>query len=571
VTVRFSIVIPTHQRRERVLRTVAALSDQEGDDFEVVVVNDGSTDGTADALRTLSVPFALTVIEQGNRGAAAARNAGAEAARGEILLFLDDDMEAHPSLLVEHDRSLREGADLVLGDLPLHPESPANVLSAGVGSWASSRRDRLAARPDDIPLADLLTGQLSIARDAFERMGGFDVDLTRDGLFGGEDVDFGYRVLKAGYRVRFNPEAISYQYFDVDPAEFLRREYEAGRGAQELALKHPERAEQLAGIRGLEGRRRRWLLGPLAIAPRAFSWPLRASVASLVRSGRGGERLQSVFQAVRAMEHVRGARAARRALETEGVAVLVYHAIADLSHDSLLRDYGVSPKRFAEHLDALTRWGWTFVDLDAVLAAFSGSHTLPRRSVLLTFDDAYADLAGNAMPVMMDRGVPAVVFAVADQVGGVNEWDVEKGGTELKLLDADGLRTLAEGGVEIGSHAASHRPLTRVPPDQLPAELEGSAARLEAMGLPRPRALSYPHGDTNAAVAAVAESAGYAIAFTVRPGIARRGVDPLAVPRVEVLAGDTPSRLRLKLATVDLPASRWRARALRLLRGRGRA
>jgi peptidoglycan/xylan/chitin deacetylase (PgdA/CDA1 family) len=136
------------------------------------------------------------------------------------------------------------------------------------------------------------------------------------------------------------------------------------------------------------------------------------------------------------------------------------------------------------------------------------------------------------------------------------------------LLDAEGLRALAASGVEIGSHASSHRPLTRVPPAELPGELEGSAARLEALGLPRPRALSYPHGDTSPEVAAAARRAGYTVAFTVRAGIARRGVDPFAVPRVEVFSSDTTRKLRLKLATAGWPASRWRARALGLLRVR---
>ena len=53
-----------------------------------------------------------------------------------MLLFLDDDMEADPRLLAEHERSHREGADVVLGDLPLHPDSPRNLLSWGVGAWA---------------------------------------------------------------------------------------------------------------------------------------------------------------------------------------------------------------------------------------------------------------------------------------------------------------------------------------------------------------------------------------------------------------------------------------------------
>ena len=126
---RLSIVIPTYERREVVPRTVTALASQSYEDFEVIVVVDGPTDGTASALRELSTPFRLTVLEQPNSGAAAARNAGAAAAAGELLLFLDDDMEADPALLAEHDGSQREGADLVLGDLPLYPHSPRNVLS----------------------------------------------------------------------------------------------------------------------------------------------------------------------------------------------------------------------------------------------------------------------------------------------------------------------------------------------------------------------------------------------------------------------------------------------------------
>jgi glycosyltransferase involved in cell wall biosynthesis/peptidoglycan/xylan/chitin deacetylase (PgdA/CDA1 family) len=565
--VRFSIVIPTHQRREIVQRTLRAVSNQEHDDFEVIVVIDGSTDGTADALRKLNVPFPLTVLEQPTRGAAAARNAGAAAASGEVLLFLDDDMEAHPALLTEHDRSLRRGAELVLGDLPLHPDSPANVLSAGVESWARSRRERLAADPNRVPLEDLLTGQMSIPRQTFERIGGFDADFTRGGLFGGEDLDFGYRVLKAGCGVEFNPGAVSYQYFDVDPGDFLRREYQAGRSAQELALKHPERAAELSGNRRLRTRRARWLVGPLAIAPRPMTWPIRVGIAALVRTGRGGPRLQRAFRAVRTMEHVRGMRDTRRAVSTGRVAVLAYHAISDLRDDEVLGEYGVPGERFAEQLDALVRWGWTFVDLDTLLRALDGRVRLPSRSILLTFDDAYADLLSEGLPALVERRAPGIVFAVADRVGDTNEWDLPLGARELRLLDAEALKTVIAGGVEVGSHTSSHRPLTQLSPGELTAELEGSAERLAALGLPKPRALSYPYGETTSKVGAAASRAGYTVAFTVRPGLARRGVDRLAVPRIEVFAGDTPGRLRLKLATAEWPP-RLRRWALRLVKTR---
>jgi GT2 family glycosyltransferase/peptidoglycan/xylan/chitin deacetylase (PgdA/CDA1 family) len=565
--VRFSVVIPTHQRRETVLRNVAALASQSYEDFEVVVVVDGSTDGSASALRALSPAFPLTVLEQPNRGAGAARNAGAAAARGEILLFLDDDMEADPSLLSEHDRSHGEGADLVMGDLPLHPDSPSNVLTRGVATWARSRGERLAATEGEIPLADLLTGQMSISREAFERLGGFDASFTEDGSFGGEDVDFGYRVLTAGCEVRFNPAAVSRQYFEVDPADYLRREYEAGLAAQQLRAKHPERGEQIAGGLRFRSRRSRWGLAPFLIAPRAFSVPLRSAVAWLVRSGRGGARLASVFQAVRTMEHLRGVRAAGKLLSTGHVVVLAYHSIADLSHDPVLREYGVPPGRFAEQLDVLVHRGWTFVDMDALLAALRGEQPLSGRALLLTFDDAYAELRTVALPLLEERGIAATVFAVAGHVGGVNEWDRAKGAGELALLDADGLRTLSTNGLEIGSHASSHRPLTRVPRDELDRELDGSAAGLESLGVPRPRALAYPHGAWSPEVAAEARRAGYAVAFTVAPGVVRRGVDSHALPRIEVLASDTPWKLRVKLATAEWPPRR-RTRALALLRVR---
>ena len=151
VPLRFSVIVPTYQRRNLVLALVRSMMRQEFDgDFEVIVVVDGSNDGSSDALRKLGrieVPFPLTILEQPNQGAAFARNRGAAVARGEILLFLDDDMEAHPQLLVEHDRSHREGADVVLGHIPLHPESPSNILSAAVKSWAEDRACLLYTSP----------------------------------------------------------------------------------------------------------------------------------------------------------------------------------------------------------------------------------------------------------------------------------------------------------------------------------------------------------------------------------------------------------------------------------------
>src|SRR5205823_7356159 len=130
-----------------------------------------------------------------------------------------------------------------------------------------------------------------------------------------------------------------------------------------------------------------------------------------------------------------------------------------------------------------------------------------------------------------------------------------------------GLRAVAASGIEIGSHGFSHRPLPTVDKDEFDRELHGSAAKLEQAGLPRPRAFAYPHGEWSPEIAAAVRDAGYAVAFSVSPGIVRRGADHYTLPRVEVLASDTPRRLRLKLAAADWPQRR-RKRVLRLMRVR---
>jgi glycosyltransferase involved in cell wall biosynthesis len=265
----FSVIIPTYQRRNLVVSTVRALGQQEyTGTFEVIVVVDGSSDDSAQALRALDTQFPLAVLEQSNQGIAAARNRGATMARGELLLFLDDDMEADPNLLAEHASSHQAGADVVTGHVPLHPASPANFLSASVKDWAEDRAKLLLSSPNDLDFLEIVGGQLSISRELFFQLNGFDVNFTRNGTFGNEDRDLACRLLDAGYKIAFNPNAISRQTYIVTPRQFLRNYRQAGAADVNLASKHPDRSDRIFNSECVESRMNRlvwhWLHWPLA-------------------------------------------------------------------------------------------------------------------------------------------------------------------------------------------------------------------------------------------------------------------------------------------------------------------
>jgi glycosyltransferase involved in cell wall biosynthesis len=262
----FSIVVPTYQRRDTVCDAVACLSRLQYDGpVEIIVVVDGSNDGTAEALAELHPPFSFRVISQPNAGLARARNRGAAEATGEILLFIDDDMMAAPDILTQHALSYSKGMDAVIGHIPLDPASPDTFLAHGVGKWAESRRARLVAC-EELDLFDLLGGHLSVKRALFEELGGFDTAFTKDGAFGDEDIDFGVRLLERA-RVVFNPDAISYQRYIVTPRQLLRQWGEAGEADVLFAHKHPTRAARLFELHGSSTWLTRLVLRPMAALP----------------------------------------------------------------------------------------------------------------------------------------------------------------------------------------------------------------------------------------------------------------------------------------------------------------
>ena len=548
--VRYSIVIPTYQRRELVTSAVKALEQLEGPNFEAIVVVDGSTDGTAEALRALDASFPLRVVEQSNAGASRARNHGARLASGEVILFLDDDMEATEGLLAAHDAAYARGADAVVGHIPVHPDAPRTFLAEGLTRWAEERLRRLVEGGGDLTFADILTGQLSVRREVFAALDGFDEDFTRGGSFGNEDLDFGRRLFDGGYRVVFAPDAVTLQYYAITPPAYLRQWHQAGCADVVYIRKHPGELERVYRSRRPGRRVNRYLWRPLVRVPvlrDVVAAAARRAVLAAAARRPNDARVSRVFFWLRDLEYWRGVSREGGLRVPPPIRVLCYHALSDLSGRPVVADYGVPEAQFRRQLRLLRRAGFTFVTLDQALRALDGradgradgTAALPRRPVLVTFDDCFTDLADVGLPVLREERVPAVAFAVAGLVGGSNDWDVAIGAPRLSLLDADGLRRLDKAQVDIGVHGYSHRPLTAVPDVDLPAETAGAAEALAAVGLAPPVAFAYPHGAHDERARRHVKAAGMSAAFTVTPGLVRVGEgDRYALPRIEILRRD---------------------------------
>ncbi|MFC4910396.1 polysaccharide deacetylase family protein [Actinomadura gamaensis] len=217
--------------------------------------------------------------------------------------------------------------------------------------------------------------------------------------------------------------------------------------------------------------------------------------------------------------------------------VLMYHSVDHYREDPHL--ITVTPDRFLRQMRWLEANGLRGVGVGELLAAkAAGRH---RRLVGLTFDDGYADFAGQVVPVLTRMGFTATVFMVTGEIGGTNSWD---DGPRKRLMSAEQLRAMAGWGMEVASHGVRHLSLPEVGHGELVRELRESRSQLEDL-LQRPvTGFAYPYGNVTSREAAAVREAGYDYACAIWTS----GADRHALARTYVGERDDPLRMRLKFA-----------------------
>ncbi len=228
-------------------------------------------------------------------------------------------------------------------------------------------------------------------------------------------------------------------------------------------------------------------------------------------------------------------------MQLNSVPILNYHKI------TAKKDIGITsrhPRDFEKDLRLLHHFGYTSITFEQ----YFNESVLPSKPVILTFDDGYASVLTDALPIMQKFGFRGVIFMPVNYIGKTNDWDVQFGKKVFRHLDREEIRILSEAGFELGSHGLTHQPLPAMSAGRIKKELAESKHILETITGKSVFSICYPFGRFNIPVLRAARESGY------RAGVASmywkalsNGYSSLALRRFNVYRFDSQHTLREKL------------------------
>lgn len=223
----FSIVIPTYNRPERLATCLEAITqlDYPRDRFEVIVVDDGSDTPMESMVTPFRQQLDITLITQSNAGPATARNKGATKAKGEFLVFTDDDCTPDPDWLKVLANHFTTAPDSLIGGRAINA-LPDNLFSTASQLLIDYLYDYYNTDPNQATF--FASNNFALTKDTFHQLGGFDTTFP---LAAGEDREWCDRWLNHGYQMIYAPQAQVHHAHQLTLRRFWRQHFNYGRGA----------------------------------------------------------------------------------------------------------------------------------------------------------------------------------------------------------------------------------------------------------------------------------------------------------------------------------------------------
>ena len=230
---KYSIIVPVYNRPDEVDELLQSLCEQTVKDFEVIIVEDGSIKPCKDVCNKYAGILSLHYYAKENSGPGQSRNYGAERANGEYVIILDSDVVLPKDYLQAVDNALTSEIAAFGGPDAAHPDftpvqkaisySMTSFFTTGGIRGGKAKLDKFYPR----------SFNMGIRRDVYQQLGGF----TK--MRFGEDIDFSYRIVEAGYQPRLFPEAWVWHKRRTDFRKFFRQVYNSGIARINLEKRHP--------------------------------------------------------------------------------------------------------------------------------------------------------------------------------------------------------------------------------------------------------------------------------------------------------------------------------------------
>jgi glycosyltransferase involved in cell wall biosynthesis len=223
----FSIIIPTYNRPERLKTCLESLTqlDFPQEQFEVIIVDDGSSEPLAHIVNPLKDKLTLQLVRQNNAGPASARNKGASQAKGEFLVFTDDDCQPNTNWLKAFYQGFERNPNALFGG------HTVNYFSENLYSEASQLLVDYLYHYYNVDSENayfFTSNNFALSKQLFEAVGGFDTSFP---LAAGEDREFCDRWLFHNYSMQYLPEAIIAHFHHLTLKKFWRQHFNYGCGA----------------------------------------------------------------------------------------------------------------------------------------------------------------------------------------------------------------------------------------------------------------------------------------------------------------------------------------------------
>ncbi len=238
MSIETSVIIPTHNRERVLCKCLKALNNQTypTEKYEIIIINDGSTDGTEEMLEGLEIKPALVYIYQEQTGPAGARNRGIENAQGEYIIFIDDDIIVTPEFIERHLQKQKENEKVIVHGPVIYTNNPDNPTSE-------------EQKITDFSRAFFATGNVSIRKKYLLEAGLFNENFQE---YGWEDLELGYRLQNMRLKAVKEPEASGFHLKDSFSMErlpaILKKEKARGRTAVVFCQINPSWQVKLATL-----------------------------------------------------------------------------------------------------------------------------------------------------------------------------------------------------------------------------------------------------------------------------------------------------------------------------------